>query len=85
MLFVFGFGFVIGAVLGAFIVALAAAADKEVPREPATIRLYSPNRSYTTRGDGAYRIMRLRAGDNVGIVGQLTEDEANAAFGWSDR
>jgi hypothetical protein len=83
MLFVFGFGFVIGAVLGAFIVALAAAADKEVPRSPARLHLYHPRDQRIAQGSlgRVYQIHTLRPGDVLAVEGRITSE----AFSGSDR
>jgi hypothetical protein len=75
---IFIFGLCVGGLGGAFITALAAAADKPVPREDARVHLYQ-----TTGARGVYRVHHVKPGTVTAIRGDMVTMRADdcAAFG----
>jgi hypothetical protein len=63
---IFIFGACIGGLIGGFIVALAAAADKPVPRDDARVHLYQ-----TTGARAVYQVHRVKPGNVLAIRGDL--------------
>ena len=82
MIAIFGFGLVVGMMIGAMVVALAAAADKEVPRQSASVRLYQDRGAR-----GSYQLHRIRPGEELAIRGSLltATPATNTAFGAFNR
>jgi hypothetical protein len=84
MLAGFILGAFVGATFGALIVALVAAADKEVPREPARVHRYDPK-----PGARTYSVHVLYPGQLLNVRGVLEDapprEPANEAFGRYDR
>jgi len=60
------FGLCIGMLVGGFIVALAASADKPVPREDARVHLYQ-----THGARGVYRVHHVKPGNVLAIRGDV--------------
>jgi hypothetical protein len=78
MLFIFGFGLMVGMMLGGLVVGLAAAADKEVPRQPGSVRLYQDRGAR-----GSYQLHVVQPGEQLAIRGSLltATPATNTAFG----
>jgi hypothetical protein len=79
---IFAFGFVVGGFAGALAIALAVAADKPTPQEPARLHLYQDRGAR-----GVYNAFALRPGSVTSIRGSFMDGDVipQRAFSRFDR